>query len=475
MTIPENPTGFIPISAITEPFVVRGHQRFQDGPVCHSPEIIMAKILKLDSRESLFEFVPIPRSSSWRVRREDFGGLAFRPKDAKLIRLDGDCAVGQFLAQNSVNQLIEGESIKNSLRAPVKLFLDITKICNETCQHCLSNSGNSRETLPLESVKSILQQSYELGVFQVKIGGGEPLFHPRFFEIVNTANDLGMAVSISTNGTTITQERARLLRATETKVSVSIDGDASMHDRVRGFGSYQKALQGIEMLLFTGVRPTLRMTLFNHPEFNNLSVVKSVVELGAQLELPVKLRRAKPSGRAYHNDLSLVFPTSDYWELLEWLEVVRAQGNEVDIEDLMCLTGDGSDKIFPTEFDCAAGTRSIHVDVYGNVSPCVFLGPFYVSGNIFIESFKEIWLRGNGFDEIRKYTAMPNKDCHSCERNKLCSGECRAVAFRALAILGQQINGGSKDPCCPKERKIYQFKSIPDEIRQYLPVFVNKT
>jgi len=455
-------SSFVPIQDVIGQAPTRG------TPPALDKNFIMELIITLDDREDISQVVPVPRTSSWRVRREDFGALAYQPAANGLVRFDDEPALQTFVGSNQIAQFVEGQSVANSLRAPVKLFLDITKICNEECKHCLSSSGLSRETLPVATLRSLVDQAYDLGIFQIKLGGGEPILHPRFFEIVNYINQRGLAVSISSNGAAMTPQRVELLRETGVKVSISIDGDEEMHNTVRGSGSYQRTLEGINRLVVAGVRPGIRMTLFNHPELNNLASVKDVVELGNRLELAVKLRRAKPSGRAQANSLALAFPTQDYWELLDWVNAAKAQGADVDIEDLMCLTGDGEDKLFPTQFDCAAGTRSIHVDVYGAVSPCVFLGPSHTSGNIFAEPLATIWYAGHGFRQARDYTTQANSDCHSCERNKLCSGECRALVFEAQRILGQPLDGGGKDPCCPKEKRTYVLE--PAKSGKYTPI-----
>lgn len=422
-----------------------------------SDDELRARLGTFDAREDLRKLTPVAPLSGWRVRREDFGALAFSATTGELLRLDGETALDEFVSCHEVTQFVEGRSVPNSLRAPVKLFMDITKVCNQQCEHCLSSSGRSTETTPAATVLSILEAAYKLGVFQVKFGGGEPLLHPQFFALVNRANELSMRVSISTNGTVITPRRAKLIKATGVKVSVSIDGDEEVHEQIRGAGSYAGALRGVERLIDAGVQPGLRMTIFNHPDVNNLHLVRNVVELGQRYGLGVRLRRAKPAGRANDGDLPLAFPTEDYWTLLEWLEEARSQGANVDVEDLMCLSGDGSDKIFPTSFDCAAGTRSIHVDVYGDVSPCVFLGPDYASGNVFSTPLERVWYSGQGFDSARDYTTMANSDCRSCERKTLCSGECRAIVFYAQAASGEAVDGGGKDPCCPKEQRVYEF------------------
>lgn len=439
-------SGFIPIDAISSR---------SSGP---SDSQILKLITSLDGADVLDAIDPVLPIKGWRVRKEDFGVLAFHPRDRKLVRIDAPEEIRRFFAESNVVQFVEGRSVPFSLRAPVKLFLDITKICNLKCEHCLSNSGVSTETLPGMTILDLLDQAHELGIFQVKLGGGEPVLHPRFASIVCRANSLGIAVSLSTNAITMTSQRIQFIASCGVKISVSLDGDENLHDKVRGTGAYKGTMAGLRRLIDAGVSPTLRMTLFNHPSMNNLSSVRHIIELGQSLGLGVKLRRAKPAGRAVENDISLAFPTPDYWEVLGWLEEVREQGAEVDIEDLMCLSGDGSEKLFPTTFDCAAGTRSIHVNVYGNISPCVFLDASHISGNIFRQSLSEIWYEGNGFRAARAYTTTPNSDCRGCERNRLCSGECRALVMQAQRILGETEDASGKDPCCPKERRSYNYE-----------------
>jgi hypothetical protein len=135
---------------------------------------------RLDKPEELGKVIPTPRIPGWRIRTEDFGALAFEPCTGQLVRLDGQEAVSKFIASHDIVQSVDKPPLEHSLRTPVKLFLDLTLICNETCGHCLSSSGQSSESLPVSKVKSILKEAWEMGIFQVKFSGGEPVFHPRW-------------------------------------------------------------------------------------------------------------------------------------------------------------------------------------------------------------------------------------------------------------------------------------------------------
>ncbi len=131
------------------------------------------------------------------------------------------------------------DQLKGGLDAPICLTWEITYGCNLACVHCLSSSGrrDPRELSTAEA-RAVIDELHELQVFYVNIGGGEPTIRPDFYELVDYSVAQGVGVKFSTNGSTITPERARRLSATDyVDVQISIDGaDAATNDAVRGEG-----------------------------------------------------------------------------------------------------------------------------------------------------------------------------------------------------------------------------------------------
>lgn len=87
-------------------------------------------------------------------------------------------------------------------RAPVSINLDLTTACNYACDHCIDmdilNTGirydhdrlvDSLRNLAARGLKSV-----------ILIGGGEPTVYPKFAEVVRLLKDLGVQVSIVSNG-----------------------------------------------------------------------------------------------------------------------------------------------------------------------------------------------------------------------------------------------------------------------------------
>ena len=102
--------------------------------------------------------------------------------------------------------------LKAGLNAPICLTWELTYGCNLACTHCLSSSGrrDPRELSTAEA-RGVIDELAAMQVFYVNIGGGEPTIRSDFVDLVDYAVSRGVGVKFSTNGTTMTAERARRL------------------------------------------------------------------------------------------------------------------------------------------------------------------------------------------------------------------------------------------------------------------------
>ncbi len=132
----------------------------------------------------------------------------------------------------------------------------MTTHCNIDCSHCFARAGNSeRSSLPIELVKQITTEGYNVGYRHLHITGGEPLLWEGLFEVLDYASGMGYrTVFMNTNGTLLTEDvSGRLAAYSGLSISVSLDGPKTLHDRLRGEGSYRQAVQGIEKALEAGI------------------------------------------------------------------------------------------------------------------------------------------------------------------------------------------------------------------------------
>jgi MoaA/NifB/PqqE/SkfB family radical SAM enzyme len=142
-------------------------------------------------------------------------------------------------------------------------------ICNLTCKHCFvscSPTNHAFEMMPRREVERLLEQSVRFGVREYYFTGGEPFAHPEMVEILERALEYGPA-TVLTNGMLLQPEKVeRLARAAEAspyslELRVSIDGfTPADHDALRGAGSFEKAMAGLDRLVRHGFLPIVTAT-----------------------------------------------------------------------------------------------------------------------------------------------------------------------------------------------------------------------
>jgi hypothetical protein len=117
------------------------------------------------------------------------------------------------------------------------LNIEVTNFCNLACTFCPVNRGLERRKHYLDSAlfRRLIDVTPTLE-FVMPFQWGEPLLHPEIFAMVRYAADRGIRTMLTTNGTLLDAERCRALATCGlTRVTISVDGDAHTHEKVRGF------------------------------------------------------------------------------------------------------------------------------------------------------------------------------------------------------------------------------------------------
>jgi AdoMet-dependent heme synthase len=149
------------------------------------------------------------------------------------------------------------------------LWFQITgTLCNLTCTHCFiscSPANHNFEFLSYQRVLELLDESTRLGVKEYYFTGGEPFMHPQMLDILQATLRIGPATVLS-NGTLFrakTVERLKEIRdgsIYSLELRVSIDGpDAASNDRIRGEGSFDRAMAGVKAIVDGGFLPIITM------------------------------------------------------------------------------------------------------------------------------------------------------------------------------------------------------------------------
>ena len=150
-------------------------------------------------------------------------------------------------------------------KKPVVVW-NMTRRCNLKCVHCYAfaeGEGYKGKELSTEEGKRLIDDLSGFGVPVILFSGGEPLLREDLPLLIDYAVKKGLRAVISTNGTLITEERARIFSELALSyIGVSLDGIGGVNDAFRGVKSaFEKAITGIRNAKRAGIKVGLRFTI----------------------------------------------------------------------------------------------------------------------------------------------------------------------------------------------------------------------
>ncbi len=355
--------------------------------------------------------------------------------------------------------------LRFSAQARPVVMWNITSRCNLACQHCYMDAGSeARAEMSLEEGIALVDELAALKVPILIFTGGEPLLSRNFYALAFHAREVGLRTVISTNGTLITPEVARLLAEARVRyVGVSLDSASpERHDAFRGkVGSHALALQGIKNAMNAGLKTGLRITLTS----DNWQDVPALLALASEQGIPrFCLYHLVPTGRGAgmaDRDVTPEQRRSVIRLLAEAAEELKGQDIEILTTDspmdgafLLEILKAKDDprqenvrKLLSNAGGCSTGVKVANINHRGDVHPCHFM-PQVVVGNVRERSFKDIWIDHPSPEllALRGIKSDLTGACGRCEYLELCGG-CRQKAY--------YFNGDlrAEDPTCILEKQ----------------------
>ncbi len=160
-------------------------------------------------------------------------------------------------------------------KRPVVVW-NLTQRCNLKCIHCYAHAkaGKQKNELSTQEGKALIDDLADMGVPVLLFSGGEPLMRKDLPELAEYTVKKGIRAVISTNGTLIGPETAKVLKNIGLSyVGISLDGNQQVNDKFRGVdGAFEMAMKGIENCSAAGIKVGLRFTInrFNADEIPGL-------------------------------------------------------------------------------------------------------------------------------------------------------------------------------------------------------------
>ncbi|TDI27510.1 MAG: methyltransferase domain-containing protein [Acidobacteria bacterium] len=364
-----------------------------------------------------------------------------------------------------------------------ELWIQVNDFCNLSCGHCLVSSGPERQQgLPTERITDAIDQAIALGVERLFFTGGEPLARPDILDLAErVVTTHHRELVILTNGTLFKGDRLeRLSRLVATppgpsdvegstlgpaaaqgsdgaategraglRIQISLDGPtAEINDPIRGAGTFERIVDGLDLAVEAGLRPTLTSTILR----DNLGSLNAIVQLAAAHGVRnVHLLWPHRRGRVLDGALADL-PTAE--EILAAVRRARVVATElgVSIDNLeeFRLRLDGAPGV---KNDLAgAGWSSLCLYTDGCVYPSASMAgvPELRCGDLGEQNLETIWKTSAVCRDLRDATVVRKPLCRSCSLRFLCGGGDVEHGYWPAAAEGQSRRSAfvGHDPYC---------------------------
>ncbi len=306
-----------------------------------------------------------------------------------------------------------------SQRIPISVSIELTFRCNNECIHCYCNQpGDSCSQMDLEmttdQIRSLIDQIAARGCLWLHISGGEPLLRRDFCEIHQYAKKKGFLITVSTNGTLITDEMADFFAHWKPFcVEISLYGiNSQTYEGITQVpGSYNRCLDGIQRLLDRNVPLRLKTPAMkaNVDELDEIKAFAQSRGILFRFDAHINSRLENSGAEEIRN-----FPLSQRLSCEETVELDRKHPERTkELQEVY--------KKFrvPTEsgllYTCGGGKSTCHIDPHGNLSACLLARePHY---DLIAGCFDEGW--DDFMGKIRQIKAGDSK-CRSCHLGIIC-------------------------------------------------------
>jgi SynChlorMet cassette radical SAM/SPASM protein ScmE len=339
----------------------------------------------------------------------------------------------------------------NLMKTPRSLDLAITNRCNLRCAYCshFNSPGEVLEDLDKDEWLRFLEELNSCSVLQLTLEGGEPFYRKDLKDLIEGIVHNRMRFDILSNGTLIDDDIAAFLDSSGrcNGVQVSIDGSGSeSHDVFRGEGSFNRAINGIKVLMRNKIPITVRVTIHRKNvrdldgiaellldeiglsgfSTNSASFLGSCRRNTEQVQLTpeehsLAMKTLVRLNKRYQGRISA--SAGPLAEARSWLMMERAR-----IEKKGAMPGRGY------LIGCGGPMTSLAVRADGVIVPCSQMSHIEL-GMINRDSLKDIWQNHPELKRLRERRSIPLSDfefCRGCDYIGYCSGNCPALAYTAF-------------------------------------------
>ncbi len=371
-----------------------------------------------------------------------------------------DSSVRSFVAALVERDVLLAEAPRRvesaSPMPPGVVFLEITRRCNLKCIWCYNNSSSRYNHAHKLLGRELTTEQWKRCIDQLSgaectllFTGGEALLRRDLLNIAAHARGAGFHTQLFTNGTLIKAHNAAAIAGHFDYVRITIDGaTASTNDAVRGNGSFDNALRGMQALIDAGARVCWQAIISQLNIHELPAILRMALDVGAS---GLRMASVDPIGRGCDTRQLELSHAQEFvfWRFLTWameeykskiqidwgadycLEDAWLQTMEIEPGKAPSATPEGRRNPdyymrFVRTSQCGVGTRSFLINAQGLIGLCPLLGPpEHTLGSVLTDDPLDVWYHNPVFSVFRDSTLEDFDDCSHCGFRYRCLGGCR--------------------------------------------------
>lgn len=287
--------------------------------------------------------------------------------------------------------------------------ISISNHCTKDCSYCYRDSKDNKSFLSINDYDYILkslEHPYWGNVFQIAIGGGEPLEHPDFLNIIDLTNKYKIVPNFTTNGLLLNERTISYLEEKVGAIAISLVDIVHINN------------VGVKLLLESKIKTNVHFILSDQTINQAVDILKGKYNEVLSNVNGIIFLTYKPTGRASTDQC--LKQDSRFMEFINLIDKNNCQSrigfDACFVPALLHYTNTHAK--FVDSCECAY--FSVYIDEKLNVKPCSFANDKLHSFNLKEYSFEKIW--EEKFKAIRDYKT--NSCVKDCKNKNDCRGAC---------------------------------------------------
>jgi len=297
--------------------------------------------------------------------------------------------------------------------SPVSMEISLTNRCNLNCSWCINSNFRGKEALNFKSLAKFLKEAKQFGLKGITLsGGGEPTIYSQFLDTVQLASYLGFDIGLMTNGGYSDNEQKRYNETIGNHIKwarFSVDTiDETKYKRWKGANLLSKVFNNVKELKNYPIKVGINCNISEE------HTIKDVRDLINYFTDDVEYIQFRPILPRYYKQ-EKVYLNEKVWNYL----IEEAKKNSK-----INLSNDKLNDVQNNNFFgfmvCDGHFFQPILTASGTMCTCMYHpdDDRFVLGNIYQNSFKEIWESEKRKKVINFVRTLDYKNqCQACCKN----------------------------------------------------------